>query len=119
MKSILLKIPVIAFLATPVAAQEISYPLACTGSDPDWSLILDAAQGEFDFQRLSNLDVVLDTTAQGADWPRAITLIGRGDSAIVILENTVCEIGNLSARILTQRGETPIFLTGCCQISEN
>lgn len=105
--------------ANTVMAQELSYPLSCTGSAPDWSLNIQENGAEFDFRRLSNLDIALDTPAQRAQWPRALTLVGRGDSAIVILENMTCETGALTARILTQRGETPILLTGCCQMSSN
>lgn len=105
-----------AFLGSPLLAQSFPYPLSCTGQSPDWSLMVTERGAEFDLVRQSAMDVVLDTQAQGAEWPRALTLVGRGDSAIVLLEHTACETGNLTTRILTQRGETPILLTGCCSV---
>lgn len=100
--------------ATLASAQSVSSSFSCRGSDPDWSLSIDAEAATFDFLRTSAMTVALETQPQNADWPRAVTLIGRGDSAIVILENQTCETGNITARVLTQRGETPVFLTGCC-----
>ncbi len=106
-----------AVCASTTFAQSLDTPLVCGGSAPDWSLAITGDVAEFEFVRQSNMTLALTTTAQGAEWPRALTLVGRGDSAIVILENMMCETGTLTARILTQRGETPVFLTGCCQPS--
>ena len=102
-------------LAAPALAQDLTYPLACSGQSPDWELGVNQDSAVFDFGRESQMTVALDTVAQDATWPRALTLVGRGDSAILLLENTRCETGNLTARILTQRGETPLLLTGCCE----
>ncbi|AKS45961.1 hypothetical protein SAMN05444287_1066 [Octadecabacter temperatus] len=89
-------------------------PLTCGGVEPEWSMSLDGSQGEFEYHGASNMTIMLDTPAEGADWPRAFTLIGRGDSAILIVEPNACETGPYTARVLTQRGETPVLLTGCC-----
>ena len=102
-------------LAAPALAQDLTYPLACSGQSPDWELDVDQDSAVFAFGRESQMTVALDTVAQDATWPRALTLVGRGDSAILLLENISCETGNLTARILTQRGETPLLLTGCCE----
>lgn len=90
--------------------------MSCTGQSPDWTLDIAHDGAVFNLARESELTIALDTPALDAEWPRALTLIGRGDSAIVILENRACESGDLTARILTQRGETPLLLTGCCQM---
>ena len=119
MKCFLFSILALVALSVSVAAQQPSYPMSCAGADPSWSLVLDDGKAEFDFRRQSEMDIMLDTPAQGSEWPRALTLIGRGDSAILILENRACENRNITARILTQRGETPILLTGCCEMAEN
>ena len=102
-------------LAVPALAQDLTYPLVCSGQSPDWELGVNQDSAVFDFGRESQMTVALDTVAQDATWPRALTLVGRGDSAILLLENISCETGNLTARILTQRGETPLLLTGCCE----
>ncbi|SMX31299.1 hypothetical protein [Octadecabacter ascidiaceicola] len=92
----------------------VTTPIACSGNEPEWSLSMDNTQADFDYRGTSDMTVMLDTPAEGADWPRAFTLIGRGDSAILIVEPAACETGPYSARVLTQRGETPVLLTGCC-----
>lgn len=101
--------------AAPLHADDIPTEMSCSGISPDWSLSLSGDEAEFSFQRDSDLNVQLITTPLNADWPRAITMIGRGDSAILIVEPARCDTGDMSARVLTQRGETPILLVGCCQ----
>ena len=96
----------------PVAASGEGY--SCAGRAPDWTLEVSEAGATLDYQRQSELDIALRTRAEGADWPRALTLIGRGDSAILLLEPQDSE-GLHRARVLTQRGETPILLIGQCQ----
>ena len=112
----------LSLLANTAHAQSLGQPLACGGTNPDWTLTATETGARFDFQRVSELQQMLETQAEGADWPRALTFIGRGDSAIVILEDRVCETeaasGPYTARILTQRGETPILLTGCCEMPQ-
>ncbi len=110
---------IMAILTGPVFGQSLTSSLVCSGQDPAWSLTLDQGEGQFELTRTSELTLALETLAQGAQWPRALTLVGRGDSAIVILENSACSDGNLTARVLTQRGETPLLLTGCCTTSAN
>jgi len=56
--------------------------------------------------------LMLTTRPNGQDWPRALTFIGRGDSAIVIVEDGP----DHAVRVLTQRGETPIMLIGTCDV---
>lgn len=113
---------ILASFASAASAQQnalsITPPLACQGFEPDWTLYVEGATAQFEFQRQSDLTVMLDTPAQGDADVRALTLIGRGDSVILIVEPARCETGDttgpMSARILTQRGETPLLLTGCC-----
>ncbi|MEM1233247.1 MAG: hypothetical protein AAGH70_03900 [Pseudomonadota bacterium] len=61
------------------------------------------------------MDVPHTARAGGADWPRALTLIGDRDTGILILHDRACEGGSHEAQMLTQRGQTPILLTGCCR----
>lgn len=107
--------------ACPAAAQTTDLPRSCTGQSPDWSLTLEGDQATFSFIFESDLNLMLETIAERSDWPRALTYIGRGDSAIVLLEaGNACRYdtasdSTMSANILTQRGETPVLLTGCCR----
>ena len=108
--------------ASAAGAQEppvmLMTPLACSGVEPEWSIHMDGTQANFTYRGTSDMTIMLDTPAEGTDWPRAYTLIGRGDSAILIMEPNACETGPYSARVLTQRGETPVLLTGCCMFQQ-
>ncbi len=101
-------------LCTPLAAQDLPSDLLCEGSSPDWSLTVSGDTAVFDFQRESQLSLMLTTPAEGRDWPVALTFIGRGDSAILMVDQGTCEGESLNASVLTQRGETPLLLVGCC-----
>ncbi|HCP80392.1 MAG TPA: hypothetical protein DIT67_01930 [Octadecabacter sp.] len=92
----------------------LTIPIACSGVEPEWSILMEDNQAEFEYRGTSEMTIMLDTPTEGADWPRAFTLIGRGDSAIVIIEPNACDTGPYTARVLTQRGQTPVLLTGCC-----
>ena len=104
-------LPLIA-LCTPVSA--LDFDLGCTGSDPDWTLSTQGDTARFEFGYDSELSLMLTTQAQGHDWPIAMTYIGRGDSVIAVIEPAACETGDIRATLLTQRGETPLMLVGCC-----
>jgi len=106
-------LPLLLF-GTPALA--LDDPLICTGSDPDWSLSMDGDAARFDFIYESDLNLMLETRAEGAPDIAALTLIGRGDSAIVLLDPAACPDPDAAygARLLTQRGETPLLLVGCC-----
>lgn len=88
-----------------VLAQDIT----CTGADPDWSLILSDTSATFAFDRTTEMQIMQDDTAQNDDSVRAMTLVGPRDSAIVIHDK---DTG--AATILTQRGQSPIILSGAC-----
>lgn len=96
------------------ASAENLPPLSCSGSDPAWSLDIGIDTATLDFQRQSDMTIPHQTTAEGRDWPKAMTLISRNDTAIVIIDQETCNGTTHSAQVLTQRGETPILLTGCC-----
>lgn len=95
------------------AAEELD--LSCSGSNPDWTLSYDGASAEFDFAgRKSMMEVPQKSTAEGADWPKAATLIAPRDSAIILIHQRQCGMMDHEMQVLTQRGETPLLLTGCC-----
>ena len=96
--------------ATAVLADDLS--LACAGKD--WSLDLAGDRGTLMFPEAVEMDLMLTTPAHGLDWPKALTLVGARDTAIVILDEVSCGNGTHEAQVLTQRGQTPYFLTGCC-----
>ena len=88
---------------------------ACEGAQSDWSLALSATGARFDYlDRATDLSIPQQSVAEGAQWPRAYTLIGPRDSAILIITDQSCATAEYSAHVLTQRGETPVLLTGCC-----
>lgn len=66
----------------------------------------------------ADMDLMHQTTAEGRDWPRAFTLIGERDTAIVLIEREDCNGLPYRAHLFTQRGQTPILLTGCCEARE-
>jgi hypothetical protein len=90
--------------------------LSCSGQNPTWVLSTNNTTATFTFERKSDMNIMQDDTAIGADHTRAMTLVGPRDSAIVVTTTAACENQGLQATILTQRGQSPIVLTGCCQI---
>ncbi|MCW1951340.1 MAG: hypothetical protein KIH44_008230 [Octadecabacter sp.] len=102
----------ITFLAAPAVAQQVD-DMTCSGQDPDWALEIAANTATLDYVRPSDMTLQLVTTAEGKDWPQAFTFVGRGDTAIVLLENP-SDDGQSAVRVLTQRGETPLLLIGSC-----
>lgn len=89
----------------------------CEGTSPSWTLDLDitAETGRFIFPAVTTMDLMLETRPKGQDWPRAFTLVGARDTAIVLIETEACEAAPFRAHVFTQRGQTPILLGGCCQ----
>ena len=109
----------IAVLAAPAEAEVPG--LSCTGSDPDWQLVLDAGTQTaiFDFaNREVAFDIPQQNQAAGRDWPLAVTLVSRDDTAILILRPLACGRASHMIDILTQRATTPIPLTGYCEVAE-
>jgi len=104
-------------LATFAAEAET---LTCTGIDPKWTARIDGAVGTFEITRSEPMTIPLVTRAERREWPRAFTLLGERDTAIVIVDRNACELGSNtlqhSAVVLTQRGTTAIMLTGCCAV---
>ncbi len=104
----------LALLPVPALAERFT----CVGANPRWTLEFDETSARFGFPADTEMDVMNDIPAEGLAWPRAITLIGDRDTAIVLLEQETCGDTPLRAHVLTQRGQTPILLTGCCQVAE-
>lgn len=106
--------------AAPALARDL--PLSCSGTAPDWRLDLLGPVAVFHFPTRSEMDVKLITPAEGRDWPVAKTLAGPRDTAIVLLNERACSAADgtfpIEAQVLTQRGTTPLLLTGCCAVVE-
>ena len=103
-----------------VFAQQVSagdQPIFCEG-DTSWRLEVADELATLSFPSPTELEVMLTTTAEGRDWPVAYTLIGQRDTAVLILDRRQCGDKPLTAELLTQRAQTPIFLTGCCEYAE-
>lgn len=91
----------------------------CAGNTPDWTLELTSETAVFDWTSVVEFGVPQQTTSPGREWPKALTLLGGRDTAIVILNEKRCSTAEITAypftaHILTQKGETPVILTGCC-----
>ena len=97
-------------------------PLTCEGLGPEWDLTLAGTTARFTYQRSNTFDVPQSSVAEGHDWPRAYTLIAEFDTAILLVDKATCALGAdtwpFTAHVLTQRGQTPILLTGCCAVAE-
>jgi hypothetical protein len=96
---------------------------ACYGSLPAWSLDIDSTRGTFHLDRTVTMDIMHEALAEGQrEWPRALTLVGERDTAIVLLEAETCMVNHtqfpFQAQVLTQKGTVPILLTGCCERRE-
>ncbi|WP_323764285.1 hypothetical protein [Marinovum sp.] len=106
--------------AAPALARDL--PLSCAGEAPGWRLDLLGPVAVFHFPARTEMEVRLTTPAEGRDWPIAKTLTGPRDTAIVVLQERACVTGHgsfpIEAQVLTQRGTTPILLTGCCAVVE-
>lgn len=99
-------------------------PLLCGGAEPFWNLTIEDDRAAFSTPERPDavtFDIRLRTRAEGRDWPRAFTLIGRGDTAVIVLDQRSCSdtvtdrAYPYAGTLLTQRGTEPILLSGCCR----
>lgn len=100
-------------LALPAYAEQYE----CSGTDPQWTISLNESVAEFSFERTTEFTIPDTAIALGREWPRAMPLISDFDTAVVVLDQGICGDSNLRAHVLTQRGQTPILLTGCCEVT--
>ncbi len=113
-----------AVTTLPTHAQDLLPPLICEGVGPDWSLTMTPDEGEFTFAGPPlTMPIPQESRAEGRPFPRAYTLLGGRDTAIVILNERRCDTPVVTgwpyeANILTQKGEQPVILFGCCQPKE-
>ncbi len=103
-----------------VPGKLFAIPLSCQGTDPNWSLDLkDDIAAYFEYERGAGYEIPQSSIAEGRDWPRAFTLIAEYDTAIALIDKQTClqngQSYQYSAYVLTQRGQTPILLKGCCE----
>ena len=114
--------PVAALMLATLASSAAAQTYGCRGVDPSWTLEIRDAGAIFDFGRRFAFEIPLVSTPENRDFPKVYTMIVAFETAIVILDHDACALPGqdfpMSADILTQRGETPIVLTGCCRASE-
>ncbi|MBV2361092.1 hypothetical protein KUH32_15105 [Thalassococcus sp. CAU 1522] len=115
MRPVIRTAPLLAALATGAAGGDPTPDLSCRGDDPAWQLVLDGTTAVLDFGIRTEMDIPHEAAAENRDWPRALTLVGMRDSGIVILTPRTCGDAPFEALLLTQRGTTPILLSGCCR----
>ncbi|MEM6634862.1 MAG: hypothetical protein AAF667_03120 [Pseudomonadota bacterium] len=104
----------IIFAGAPAPATQLT--LTCEGEAPAWRLDLNDVHARLTVEAPLDMSVELSTDAMGRQWPKALTLVSTRDTAIVLLDKQQCgaEGADMSAMVLTQRGQTPILLAGCC-----
>ena len=111
------------FCGAAAMAEEPLPPLACEGNDPDWQLSLNSDTAQFVFRDTIQMTIPQRTQPETAPFPKALTLLGPRETAIVLLNKRLCDTDHVTAfpfeaNILTQKGETPVILRGCCTIAE-
>ena len=90
----------------------------CTGTHPNWQAELNGDTATFQLrERKGDYDVKLTTIAENDPDTTAYTLIGKTDTAILIVHPGRCNTADHIAHILTQDRSEAILLTGCCRIS--
>ena len=96
--------------------------LSCAGILPDWTLATTQDRAVFELDRVSNLQIMQDSTALNDTSTRAMTLIAPRDTAILVITQGPCQLQDQAmtarATLLTQRGESPIVLSGCCATTD-
>lgn len=108
----------VTMLLLPFPAQAQN-GFVCDGHTPDWALNIAQDTARFAFAgRDLSFEIPQSSTAEGRDWPRTYTLIADFDTAIVVLDDAQCGDDSYRAHVLTQRGQNPILLTGCCEAAE-
>lgn len=105
---------IIALFTVPHVAG--AQDLTCSGQDPTWAITTTQTQATFVFDPMSEMDIMQDDVALHADHTRAMTLVGPRDSGILITTTSTCNDLELQRTYLTQRGESPIILSGCCTV---
>lgn len=103
----------------PASAAETGLHYKCDGDQPDWTLTISGDDAQFSLSPDTAFRVPQRTNAEGREWPKALTLISERDTAIVILNESTCSSATMTglpieAFVLTQKGETPVILRGCC-----
>ena len=88
--------------------------LTCSGQNPAWHLATSETVATFVFDRMTDMEIMQDDVALNAPHTRAMTLVGPRDSGILITTSAACNDMKLQATYLTQRGQTPLVLSGCC-----
>ncbi len=106
------------YLSHPVYA-DVSTVQSCVGVIPNWALELSSGTARLSYQGTdADMTIMQDGTAEGAKTTRAMTLVGRQQSAIAVFKQGACQINAeqfpINATILTQLGDVPIILEGCC-----
>ena len=106
----------VSFLFAATSAGAEIPRVACYGTAPDWRLTITNTAASFQFENRSiQFEVPQHSRAEGRDWPLAITMVARNDTAIVVLEPSAT---GYVVDILTQRNTVPILLTGSCEVRE-
>lgn len=111
----------ICIVAGSAGAQSVGH-FECAGLFPDWSLTLEGDAGRLNFDGVSvDVEIPQFSRAEARDTPVAATLLNEEAfvTGIILLDHAECVSGGqlhpMRGHLLTQRGNLPILLTGCCE----
>lgn len=104
------------------AAQDLP-PLACEGREGNWTLTIAGPAAQLTLGDVFELQVAQETRPENSPWPIVQTLVGNRQTAISLVTERLCSSRFVTSypfeiTLLTQRGETPLVLTGCCTAAE-
>lgn len=108
-----------ALLLSCIANEVSAESFSCTGNTSGWELQINGDAASFSISPEEEFVIPQISTTDDGAWPRAYTLIGGRDTAILVLHERMCSNdrvtnGPYEATVLTQQGETPVILSGCC-----
>ncbi|MDG1457865.1 MAG: hypothetical protein P8Q92_08265 [Pseudoprimorskyibacter sp.] len=100
------------------ALADLPQRMMCNGQNPAWTLRIEDDTAVLNHLIKTQMNLMLSTVAKGQLTPVALTFVGDRDTAIVVVHDRICGTAPYEAQVLTQRGQTPILLTGCCEVTK-
>jgi hypothetical protein len=100
------------------ALADLPQRMMCNGQNPAWTLRIEDDTAVLNHVINTQMNLMLSTVAKGQLTPVALTFVGDRDTAIVVVHDRICGTALYEAQVLTQRGQTPILLTGCCEVTK-
>lgn len=108
----------VLFFFPGLASADLPQQMVCSGQNPEWVLKIEDETALLDHLITTRMNLMLSTVAEGQVTPLALTFVGDRDTAIVVIHDRTCGTAPYETQVLTQRGQTPILLTGCCEVAQ-